>query len=138
MICYFSGKNGKYPEAVHVNICKSNDETCVIKVGKAIEFKLIFVATVNAEKITPQIEASWHWLLPSKNLEIAKEDQNACKSITTLDGAPGCPVIAGQKYKYKMNVPVNSLPLTGIDVDVTFNLVSNRGLLSCFLFNASL
>lgn len=76
------------------------------------------MATVNAEKVTPRIEAYWTWLLPSKYLEIAQEDQNACNSITTLDGAPGCPVIAGQKYKYKMKVPVNSLPITGINVDV--------------------
>lgn len=135
---FFSGKNVKYPEAVHVNICGSNDKTCVIKVGQTIQFDLIFVATVNAEKVTPRIEAYWTWLLPSKYLEIAQEDQNACNSITTLDGAPGCPVIAGQKYKYKMKVPVNSLPITGINVDVTFDLVSNRGSLSCFLFNASL
>lgn len=133
-----SGENGKYPEAIKVSICKSNDKTCIIEVGQTIIFDLTFVAPFTAQRVTPLIVASWSWWTPSKSLDIAEEDKIACNSITTLDGAPGCPVIAGHKYNYKMKVPVNSLPLHGFNVDVTFNLDSNKGPLSCFAFKASL
>lgn len=133
-----SGENGKYPEDIQVSICKSYDKICVIEVGQTIEFDLTFVAPFTADRITPYIEASWSWWTPSKSLEIAEDDKIACNSITTLDGAPGCPVIAGHKYNYKMKVPVQSLPLHGIDVDVDFNLNSHKGPISCFAFKASL
>lgn len=95
-----------------------------------------FVATSNAKTITPHVTARWYFLPYSIDLD--EDDKIGCDSITTLDGAPACPLIKGKTYKYKVNVHVKRLPLSSLNIGVDIYLEGGEGRQTCFNFDAAL
>lgn len=53
------------------------------------------------------------------------------------DVAPGCPIVAGTEYTYTVNVPVDNLPVSGVQAEVELALVGEDGAtLVCIRFDA--
>lgn len=66
-------------------------------------------------------------------MEIDTDDiADGCASIT-----PGCPVEAGTEYTYTVNVPVDNLPVSGVEAEIELALVGADGTtLVCIRFDA--
>lgn len=71
-------------------------------------------------------------------IELDPEAQDGCNFIVDAAGSPGCPLVAGEFYTYKMDLVVESLPLTGINVDVEVALDGENGRQTCFRFPAAI
>lgn len=87
------------------------------------------------------MEAFWRTWFPKFPITFTEDEkayEMACNSITNLYGQPGCPLVPGQKYKYKKEFDITAVPFTEIYVDVEFILEGDRGRLSCFGFKADL
>lgn len=88
------------------------------------------------------MEAFWRSWFPKFPITFTEDDEKtneiACNSITNLYGQHGCPLVPGQKYKYKREFDIIAVPFTEIYVDVEFILEGNNGVVSCFGFKADL
>lgn len=95
-----------------------------------------FVATSASEKVLPSVVGK----LGILNLPIVLTDeaQIGCNSIYNSTGDLGCPIVAGEFYTYKMDLVVESLPISGgnTKLDVQIALTGDSEVLSCFAFPA--
>lgn len=116
--------------------CGLHDDRCFIKIGTKLEFEMEFVAKSAARTVTPHVEASWS-IFPWLTVDLDDEDQIGCNSIVTLDEQPGCPLVAGQRYKYRVNVDIKRLKWIGYNVEVQIYLQGDDVRQTCFAFDAS-
>lgn len=128
------GKEGKYPTQITLTGCDVNRDRCPIRIGTKLSFEMEFVATSDANSVTPHVSATWDWF--TYTLAIDQDDMIGCNSITTLGGAPGCPLVAGQTYKYNVNLDVNRLPPSGFNISVEIYLEGDQGRQTCFSLDA--
>lgn len=117
--------------------CGVNEDRCPLKIGTKLKFEMVFVAQSNARTVTPNVEATWYWLLPSVTIDLDDDDKIGCNSIVTLDGKPGCPLVKGNKYKYQVEVHIKRLKFTNLNIDVQINLQGENGIQTCFAFEAA-
>lgn len=70
-------------------------------------------------------------------IPLTEDELDACKNIIdTGDQKQGCPIIAGKFYTYKMNLVIESLQASDMNVDVQVALSGDAGTLTCFRFPA--
>lgn len=132
-----TGENGVYPKAIIMSHCKVDTDRCPLKVGTKLEFEMQFIAQSNARTVTPHVEAKWKWFVPKVTIDLDDDDKIGCNSITTLDGKPGCPLVKGKLYKYKVNVDIKRIKFTNLNVDVSIYLQGENGIQTCFAFAAA-
>lgn len=95
-----------------------------------------FIATSASEKVVPSVVGKLGILNIPINL--SEEAQIGCNSIYNSTGDLGCPIVAGEFYTYKMDLKIESLPISGgnTKVDVQIALTGDSEILSCFAFPA--
>lgn len=116
--------------------CGVHDDRCSIKLGTQLEFEMEFIATSAARTVTPYVEAAWY-VGPWFTVDLDDDDKIGCNSIFTLDEKPGCPLVAGQQYKYRVSVDIKRLKWNGINVEVQIYLQGDNAIQTCFAFDAS-
>lgn len=93
-----------------------------------------FIAPKNSETLIPSVTGFVGPIgLP---IPLSDDELDACKNIKETDGQIGCPIIAGEFYTYKMNLIIESLPASNMNVEVQVALRGDSGFLTCFMFPA--
>lgn len=94
-----------------------------------------FTATSDSKAVVPSVTGKLGII--SIPIDLSDEAKIGCNSIYNSTGDLGCPIVTGEFYTYKMDLLVESLPLSGINVDVEIALTGDSEVLSCFSFPAA-
>lgn len=94
-----------------------------------------FLAPTSSNTLIPSVTGFWGAI--SIPIPLSDDELDACKNIVdTGNQSKGCPIIVGEYYTYKMNLVIETLPASNLNVDVQVALRGDSGILTCFMFPA--
>lgn len=120
------------PENIRINFCDPND-LCAVPFGQTVQLEIDFIAGAATRRLVPTVNGPW-WIFPKST----EDNLIGCNSVFSSDEKLGCPLRAGELYKYKIEIVIQelNLSLTDLNVDVEIELEGDGGKLICFNFKA--